>query len=368
MTSSAFRSRFPALERWAWLDTPGSPPAHVAVAERLGQALADWTSGEFDWRDWDASVESAKGLFAGLLGVQEGAVAAMGSVAEAVTAVVRSLPPGSIVVSQGDYRSVILPITLLASDKHDVIIVPSSHGLVDSRALVSAVRDDTVLVACSDTLTSTGERLDFQAISAAAHAVGAAVFADLTQSFGVLRHDLEVTGVDFVAVHGYKWLLCPRGAAWLYVAPHWQGSMVPPQPSWKSTDPPFGYFGAPASLPESAGRLDTSPAWLAWIGAIPALEAVLALPRPAVEAHCVRLARAWREEAESMGYRAIGPATESHIAVVDIGARDPARLAAAFRRQAVKITINGSRLRIGVHYFNDSSDIERSLEVMSRFI
>jgi hypothetical protein len=79
------------------------------------------------------------------------------------------------------------------------------------------------------------------------------------------------------------------------------------------------------------------------------------------------LARAWQDEAESIGYRKICPATNSHIAVVDIGARDPEHLRAAFARQAVKTTLNGSRLRIGVHYFTDSSDIERSLGVMSRF-
>src|SRR5437867_2203443 len=36
---------------------------------------------------------------------------------------------------------------------------------------------------------------------------------------GVIHHDPDVVRSDYVAVHGYKWLLCPRGAAWLVTRP-----------------------------------------------------------------------------------------------------------------------------------------------------
>lgn len=47
--------------------------------------------------------------------------------------------------------------------------------------------------------------------------LGARLFVDATQSVGVLRFPLAAATPDYVAVHGYKWLIAPRGAAWLYV-------------------------------------------------------------------------------------------------------------------------------------------------------
>jgi len=367
MTPDEFRGHFPALHQWAWFDTPGCPPALDELRLRLTATIDDWSTGSFSWQTWDASVERARELFAQIARVEVSTVAAMGSVAEAMSTVVRSAAPGSIVISEQDYRSVLLPARELVDGGHQLIVVPSPNGLINVDELIGAIRGDTVLVACSDTLTSTGERIDFAKLTRAAHRNGATVFADLTQSFGVLTHDLTAYGVDYVAVHGYKWLLCPRGAAWLYVAPERLGALRPLLPSWKSTAPPYGYFGAPASLALDAGKLDTSPAWLSWIGSIAALEVMASLPARTVEDHCVNLARRWWRESVSLGFRPLTSEQVSHIAVVDIGDRDADELRSALQRGNVRASIYGSRLRIGVHYFNNDEDVSRCLTAMASY-
>ena len=366
LTQEEFRLLFPALRDWAWLDTPGSPPAARPVFEALSSTLRDWLEGRFRWLDWDAALAESRGLFAGLAGVGEATVSAHGSAAEAVATVARSLPPGSIVVPDGEYRSVLFPLLALDQRRNPVIRVSAKGTVTPTQALAEAVREDTVLVAASDTLTSNGYRFEVAVLAAAAHAAGARLLMDLTQSFGILDYDLPASGIDHAVVHGYKWLLCPRGAAWMASSPAALSRLDPLMPNWKSTAAPHGYFGGELGmLAAGAGRLDTSPAWFSWIGSIAALESVSRIPRGEAEAHCVGLARHWLADAAKLGCAPVLEEQRSHIAVAELPVVIP-DLTGRLEQDGVKTTVTGRRIRIGVHFFNSAEDITRATDSLSR--
>jgi selenocysteine lyase/cysteine desulfurase len=362
LTQEEFRLLFPALRDWAWLDTPGSPPAARPVFDALSSTLRDWLEGRFRWLDWDAALAESRGLFAGLAGVDEATVSAHSSAAEAVATVARSLPPGSIIVPDGEYRSVLFPLLALDQGRNPVIRVPAKRTVTPTQALAEAVREDTVLVAASDTLTSSGYRFGVTALAGAAHAAGASLLMDLTQSFGILDYDLPASGIDHAVVHGYKWLLCPRGAAWMASSPAALDRLDPLMPNWKSTGAPHGYFGGELGmLAASAGKLDTSPAWLSWIGSVAALESMSRIPRGEVEAHCVGLARSWLAGVAELGCTPVLEEQRSHIAVAELPRVVP-DLTGRLERDRVKATATGRRLRIGVHFFNSANDITRATD------
>jgi selenocysteine lyase/cysteine desulfurase len=365
MSSARFRELFPALRRWAWFDTPGSPPAARPVTERLRDVLADWESGDFDWRDWDAAPETARDAFAAFARVDPADVAVLGSVAEGMSTIARALPPGSVVVADDEYRSVLFPLLALDPGRNPVIRVRGRDGgSADDDDLVATLRDDTVLLAVGDTLTSTGRRVDLARLRRETAARGAAIAADLSQSLGVLDHDLAALGLDYVLVHGYKWLLCPRGTAWLIASGPARDALAPLLPSWKSTASPYGYFGGGLELPSDASRLDTSPAWFSWVGAVAALALRERLDPAQVEAHCIGLATRFLTGMEALGYAPVSAPGASHIAVVDVG-DDRDRLAAALAAADVKATLLGTRLRIGAHYFNTEDDVDRLLAAVA---
>jgi selenocysteine lyase/cysteine desulfurase len=355
-TPTSFRRLFPALERWVWFDTPGSPPGARPVTTAVREALDSWTSGDFDWTDWDGAVDSTRDLFATFLGVEAQTVAALGSVAEAAATVARSLPPGRIVVAEQEFRSALMPW----SPRHEVIAVPERDGMTRTEDLIAAVDEGCSMVAVSDLTTRAGARLDLAALRAATDRVGARLFVDATQSLGVLRHDVSA---DYLAVHGYKWMLCPRGAAWLVARPDRVAELQPLSPNWHSLPAPRGYFGQPSDFPADASRLDASPAWLSWVGAAAALGLLLDLDQAAVETWCRRLADELSAGLSELGLHVLAPGS-SHIVVALVD--DPDRVRQALRDHHIRAGVSGDRVRFGVHYFNTEEDVRVCVEALAR--
>jgi selenocysteine lyase/cysteine desulfurase len=362
MTPAQFRALFPATATYTWLDSPGSPPAARPVAEALRAAHDDWLAGDFDWLAWDAVPEQVRRQFAEFLGVSATDVALMGSVAEAAATVAATLPAGRVVLADEEFRSNLFPWTQLDPVTHQVIRVPSRDGAIRTEDLVAACTGGTVLLAVSEVLSGNGVRADLPALRAATDRVGARLFVDASQSLGALHVDMSVVRPDYLAVHGYKWMLCPRGAAWLAVRPDRQGELRPLSPSWKSTPAPHAYFGGTFQPSAGAARCDTSPAWLSWLGAAAALRLHLDLDPVRTERHCTSLAASFLAGAEELGLNRVVTGEPSQIAVVALP--EPTVTAQRLRQRRVRATILGDRLRVGFHYFNDEGDVQRALAAL----
>jgi selenocysteine lyase/cysteine desulfurase len=358
---AGFRALFPALAGQVWLDTPATPPGAIPVTSALTKAISAWQDGTLGSDEWGAEIPAARSQFARYLGVPAGHVALMGSVAEAATTVAMSLPErnGTIVVGDEEFRSNLFPWLALRARGYRVLR-PTTGPDGRTESLLAAIDDSTVLVAVSDVLSRDGERTDLVRLRAATCAAGARLFVDATQSLGVLRPRPAEVQPDYLAVHGYKWLLCPRGAAWL-VTQHSE-ELRPLLPSWTTTAD-RGYFGGwPLPAPGAAG-CDTPPAWLSWIGARAAIDLMSELPQAAVERHCLALADAFRERARAAGAIPAGAGRPSHIVAVRVTDPDAVRRRLASMR--VRARILGDRLRVGFHYFNDVNDVTAALRVLT---
>ena len=60
---------------------------------------------------------------------------------------------------------------------------------------------------------------------------------DATQAAGLVRR-CELDWADAVVGAGYKWLLCPRGSAWLALHPLWESD-----PEWTPVPHTAGWYG-----------------------------------------------------------------------------------------------------------------------------
>ena len=319
----------------------GLPPQ--PAWEALQSALADWHSGRTSWEDWGKSTEGARAVFARLVGARVERVAVGSTVSELVGSVVTALPPGArVVVPDIEFTSTLFP--LLVQGRLDVRTVPLAK-------LVDAIADGVDAVAFSAVQMSSGEVADHDPILDAAAGVGAITLCDATQALGWLP--LEAGRFDAVVCSAYKWLMSPRGSAFLTVSDRLLESVVPHSAGWYAgEDVHASYFGPPLRLASDARRLDLSPAWFSWVGTQPALELIERIGIQAIHDHDLVLANRFRA---GIGLHP----SNSAIVCADLpGAAD--RLADA----GIVAAVRGGRLRTSWHLYNNESDVDQVLNIV----
>lgn len=325
-------------QRPGYLDTAslGVPPSTTVTAMR--KVLDGWQHGRVGAPDFDEHVRRSRTAWASLTGVDASTVA-IGSTASALVGLVAAaLPDGArVILPTGEFTSVVFPFLAHADRGITVEERPLEH--------LAGFDGPADLVAVSAVQSSDGRIVDLPAVRAAARAAGARLLLDTTQSCGWLP--LDVTGVDYVVCATYKWLLCPRGVAFLAVAPDALDGIRPLSAGWFAGEDPWSsVYGSPLRLAADARRLDTSPAWFSWVGAATSLELFAGLDITDVHAHDVQLADALLD-------RLGQPPRGSAIVTLDA---DPAA-ADRMRAAGIRTAVRAGRIRASFHLYNDASDV-----------
>ncbi|MFF5172991.1 aminotransferase class V-fold PLP-dependent enzyme [Micromonospora sp. NPDC000089] len=329
-----------------WLNTAtyGLPPDPAWTA--LQEALAGWRAGRMSWEGWSESTTRARVAFAGLVGVAPSDVAAGATTSQLLAPVAAALPPGAtVVVPEVEFTSNLFPWLVQQERGVRVRTVPLA-GLVD------AIDAGTDLVAFSLVQSADGALAPYDKVVAAARAHGALVVVDATQACGWLPFDASLA--DAVVVSAYKWLMCPRGTAFAYLAPELRSRMRPDAANWYAgADPHASYYGPPLRLADDARRFDISPAWFSYVGAAPALELLAEIGPAAVYAHDVALANRFLA---GLGR----PPGESAIVSVDVPDAQE-KLA----RAGVRAAVRAGRVRASFHLYTTQADVDLALSALA---
>ena len=366
MDWASFRALFPATREGAYLNGASYCPPSAPLLEALERFEGEWASGRGDWRVWEDAAEGARGSFARLLGVEERCVALLPTAASGVAQVAERLPGGpgaNLVLGIGEFRSNLFGWMNQERRGFELRLVPEVDGRMPLDAWVERIDASTACVAVSSVQSSSGYAVDLDGLKQVCRERGARLFVDATQSAGVLGHDLD--GIDYLAAAGYKWLLGPRGCAYLYVAPGRLDELVPLAPGWKSAARPYDdYYGPPLDYPDHARKLDYSLSWMVWVGAAAGIELLHGPGIAAVEARARGLAERFAAGLEPLGLAPLfAEAERAHV--VGLSMPDPEATRDALRAADVIAAVRGPYLRVGFHAFNDETDVERALGALA---
>jgi selenocysteine lyase/cysteine desulfurase len=365
MDWNELRELFPATQGQAYLNCATYGPAARPVLDAMRRAQAGWSSGRGSWLAWEAEAEGARSAFARLLRTSSDNVALLPAVSVAAGQVAENVPfteRANLVVGEGEFRSNLFAWLLQERRGFEIRTVASVDGRMPAEDWLAAIDANTACVAVSSVQSSNGYRVPLAPLIEACRSNDARLFVDGTQSVGAL--DIDLDGIDFLAVGGYKWLLGPRGTAYLYVAPHRLEELSPLSAGWKTSSEPYaGYYGPPLDLAPRASRLDVSLAWLDWVGAAPGLELILGTGIERVEAHDLGLAAHFRAGLASLGLESSVQGGEGSQ-IVGLRLSDPDKVRQALEREQVVAAVRGGYLRVSFHAFNNEDDVERALAAL----
>lgn len=231
---AAFRLRFFIPEGKIYLDGNSLGLFSYDAEASLLRVLSEWKELGIDgWlqaqRPWFWFAEEIGAMAATLVGAEAKEVILTGTTTVNIHALVSSFyePKGmrtKILADELNFPSDIyalqgqLKLRGVNPDENLVIAKADGAGLLDEDRIIELMTDDVAFVFLPSVLYRSGQLLDIEKLTAAAHAKGISIGFDCSHSVGAVPHYFNDWGVDFALWCSYKYLNGGPGcAAFLYV-------------------------------------------------------------------------------------------------------------------------------------------------------
>lgn len=129
-------------------------------------------------------------------------------------------PGDRVVTTVLEHNSVLRPLNRLATEQGVTVEHAGcdASGVLDYDELERLVTPGTRAVVVTHASNVTGNAVDVARVAAMAHAAGALVIVDASQSAGTAHIDMRAMGLDVVCFTGHKGLMGPQGTGGLAVA------------------------------------------------------------------------------------------------------------------------------------------------------
>ncbi len=362
------RRDFPVVEEGIYLDsayiTP-SPKQAVDAARAFAESKA--TNPVSLGRMLEEN-NTLRQRFATLVGSDESEIGVLFATSEGENIIARALDLGegdNVVIDDLHYETTYLLYQQLSDQRGlEVRIVPSVDGTASAEAFAEYVDERTRLISVAWISHQNGYRHDLSALADLAHAHGAYLYADAIQGIGALELDVRSTGIDFFTAGTYKWLLGGFGVAPFYVREDLLDVVTLDR---------YGSLHISEELGDHRFRVYEDARKYGYatmgFGAVfhlrAALDYLLSVGVPAIEAHTVGLAHRLHEGLTTQGHDVWTPSANRSSIVTFRHHRDVDMVRRTVEDAGIRVSFkaDGEQLRVGIALFNNADDIDRLLEV-----
>lgn len=367
---AALRELFPVLNSWAHLNSAAFGPIPSTGVQAINDHFrARDESAALDFPTWFDRLDRVRGKIARLIGAGADDIAFCPSAGAGLAWFLQGIDwrTGDEVIGyQHEFPNNQYAPSLLDSKGVRFRALPTPAGALETDRILENIGSRARLVLLSSVNYSNGLRAPLAELGPELRRRGVLLCVDATQSVGALSLDLGSTPVDFLVVHGYKWLMSPAGAGFAYVPAATRAWLAPSVVSWRShrdwRDFESLHHGRPV-LPDEALRYEGGVQAFAPLFALEAsLDLILDCGKESIERRVLGLAQQCRDILTAHGGVLSSGADGnggSHIVTAAFGQRDSASLRRRLEEARVVVSVRQGNLRVSPHFFNNAADLER---------
>ncbi|MEO7142146.1 MAG: aminotransferase class V-fold PLP-dependent enzyme [Bryobacteraceae bacterium] len=360
---ASIRGEFPALETRTYLDTA----SFGQLARRTTDAVARHFARRnelacADFLNWFDDADEVRRQIARLIAAEPDDIAFTPNTSTGLATVINGIewtPGDRVVTLAGEFPNFLyLPELLKRSGAQ--FVEASRDGFYD--AIYDHTSDArTRLVVVSSVNYTDGFRAPLKEMGRFLHSRGVLFFVDGTQSVGALKFDVRDLQVDALAVHGYKWLLSPTGAGFLYMRRELRQRIRPSIVGWHSHTGWRAVEHLHRGTPELAASASKYEGGMLAFPEVYAMGAsvgmMLEIGVDAIEQRVLRLAAQLRTVLKGVGAEV--PAADSPIVAARFQGVDASPLVRRLEERGVLVSARHGSLRVSPHFYNDGRDVER---------
>ncbi len=351
-----------------------SPLLNAAADAARGGLAREQHPWEILPADFFSAPETARGLFAALIGATPDDVAIIPAASYGVALAAANLPVAAgqeILLLEEQYPSnsyAWLALAERSGARIRRVSRPADGGWTP--AVLAAIEPNTALAALPHCHWMDGGLVDLVAVADALRRVGAALLVDASQSLGALPLDVGAVRPDYLVTAGYKWMLCPYGLSFLYVAPPRQnGRPLEENPLNRSNGPDFQRLSELTDdYAAGARRFDVGERahFTLLPAAIAALRQLLDWQPARTQATLAARNRAFAERAAGLGLTSLSPDLRAgHFLGLRFPDSAPESLLPVLQRARIHVSLRGSSLRITPHLYNTQGDFDRLFDALA---
>lgn len=368
------RAAFPALEKYAYLNSAAVAPVPTVAVEAVVSQLTDVSrNGSANYADWINTKQRARESIAEMLRVRPEQIAFMRNTSDGFSSVANGLDwaEGDNIVSFEREFPANFYAWRMVRDKYGVELrlCPERGGRIDTDEFIALIDANTRLVAISAVQFASGFRADLERIGRAAREADALFAVDIIQGFGAMPFDLPAQFVDIACGASHKWLCSPEGCGILYLSDTAREIIEPNFVGWISVEEPWHFDDREQPWKPSA------MAWESGTGCASlfyGLEQSLKLLREAgaenIEKYLEELSDYLCEGLQAKNYEIVSsraPGEKSQIVcLMPKAGQTSNEVAKLLENENIIVSPRGERIRVAPHFFNNKADIEKLIAVL----
>lgn len=369
---------FPASRKSVYLNT-----ASVALMYKgAQQAIIEWQTDlaengtiHFDEIAEATVFEKLHHAAAQLLNAQPEDIAVGSSATELLSSLAWAIMPeakSNVVSTDVVFPTTIYPWTRVANHRHfEIRLVKGVDGHTHLEDIAQCIDENTAVVCISHVEYGSGQQYDLSKLTNAAHAHGALMVVDATQSAGAVPIDVQASGIDALIASGYKWLCGPFGVALMYLAPQLQELLEPGVVGFRSHEDMWDLKAHRLTYPRTARRFEFSTmAYGCALGLAESIEYLNGIGIERIFSYNAALAEQLIEGLNQRNAKIVSStdgAERTSIVSVRFPGKDSPSLAKHLNAAKVVVSSRGDLVRFSPHLYNVSEDIERALSSVDRF-
>jgi cysteine desulfurase/selenocysteine lyase len=364
---NAVRSEFPALENWTYLNsaTFGQLPrrATEAVAKhfqhRDALACADFLS-------WYDDAHRLREKIGRLIQCAPEDVAFVPNASAALGILMAGVdwnPGDQILTLEHEFPNNLYAPGALARSGVEMIESPWER-------FYDSVNARTRLVAISSANYNTGFAPPLEDLAKFLRARNVLLYIDATQSVGALRFDASRIQPDMLAVHGYKWMVSPPGAGFMYVRPEVRAWLRPNVVGWRSHNDWRNVDNLHHGIPQFSAGAEKYEGGGVPFPLLYAMEASIDLMLEIGSDVIEKRVRDLVLETRAI-LRGLGASVEdydSSIVAARFEGRDVSALARSLKEHRVLVAARRGRLRVSPHFYNNEQDLQALRSILTQLL
>ncbi len=372
LTENSRLQDFPALADMAYLNTAAESIPPVCVHEALAQYARDKGLGMRGRVPHNQTMESCREVASRMVGLKPTEISFCSCSSEAYNLLANALDlkaKDEVVITDLDFPSGATP-WLNAAAPPKVHLWKSNNGVLNANALPDLLSERTRLVQVSLVSFYNGHRIDWEPFIQAVrtHAPQAKVAVDATQALGRIK--LDCTDYDILISSTHKWILGIHGGCIVGI-PDKDKSITTYAGGWFHLENAFE-----ADRFERTVRKEGAPSFSVGMpnyAAIYALNAALgyieSVGVAAIAAHANPLVAQLEIGLRELGHLPMCPQREdSYSGILAIQHDRADDIHARLEAAEVHVMNHAGRLRMALHGYNTSADVEKFLSVLKKML